>query len=789
MKSSSNGKSSSSDRRVSQVIFADAMQSQNSVRLTEVLRRQKWVILVMVSLGLSLSSMYWTRARIWYESTAKVMVSQRDPRMASAGASSNPTEDMVDEDVLANHMEVLRSREIVVAALDRHLVGERKEKLSELPSIREQLTSEDEDAADYVIDHMKLTRGGEGTAKDARSLKIVFEHTNAEDCRLILEAIVVEYQLFLNSQLSKAMSEANTIVEEARIKLETELEKTQQEYIKARESAPVLFQGEGTSNIYVTQYNKLHEELLTLDIEESAIKSRLDKAKAVLTSKKEGEEVTINDLGIIDTDSLTRLGLFAGLQANTARGTEFVAAMPERTEQARTMSEVLTLKAELKKLQSDLGPKHPDVIKLEEQIALFMEHVDSQGAKLNPGWEDVQMTPDGLLRAYIAFLESELTAIGERRTELNALRLDAETQARQLVKFELEEGVLKSRVDRTQLLFDGLVEQLRELDLASGMHGYIHELLEKPRKGTMVWPSLPICAVGGIMLGLIAGMFSALLNDQLDTRFRSSSEIDSAIGLPILTRVGKIKTDGDFPIVLDNSPEGESFRMLRTLLLNDVRSGQLKILSATSPLPGDGKTTILANIAASFAKLNISVVLIEADMRRPTFHKRFGVPDDVGLADLLKGTAKIEDTLVPSGVPNLTLISAGSGAANPSELLQHDEFDQLLKSLSQRFQIVVVDVGPVLAVSDSVIVAQKSDGMLLVVRSANDTKQQVMDAVDALRSGGAKLLGCIVNTYGSGSEFERTGYYGYYYSDRNGRSTSSGESRLLGSPSVPDESV
>ncbi len=640
-----------------------------------------------------------------------------------------------------------------------------------------------------MIDHLKLSRGGEGTAKDARSLKIVFEHTDPDDCRLILEAIVVEYQLFLNSQLSKEMSEANTIIEEARTKLEAELEKTQQEYISARQKAPVLFQGEGSANIYVTQYNKLHEELLMLDIEESSAKSRLDKAKALLDSKKNDEKVTINDLGVIDTDSLTRLGVFAGLQANTARGTDFVAAMPERTEQARTMTEVLQLQAELRKLKSDLGPKHPDVIKLEEQISMYSDHVETQGAKLNPGWEDVQMTPDGLLRAYIAFLESEISAIGERRRELETLRLDAETQARQLVQFELEEGMLKSRVDRTQQLFDGLVEQLRELDLASGMHGYIHELLEKPRKGSLVWPSLPICAVGGIMLGLIAGMFSALLNDQLDTRFRSSSEIDSAIGLPILTRVGKIKTEGNFPIVLDNSPEGESFRMLRTLLLNDVRSGQLKILSATSPLPGDGKTTILANIAASFAKLNISVVLIEADMRRPTFHKRFGVPDDVGLSDILKGSASVEDTLVPSGVPNLTLISAGSGAANPSELLQHDEFDQLLKTLSQRFQLVVVDVGPVLAVSDSVIVAQKSDGMLLVVRSSNDTKQQVMDAVDALRSGGAKMLGCIVNTFGSGSEFERAGYYGYYYSDRNGRSASASESRLLGSPTVPDESV
>jgi len=334
------------------------------------------------------------------------------------------------------------------------------------------------------------------------------------------------------------------------------------------------------------------------------------------------------------------------------------------------------------------------------------------------------------------------------------------------VEFEIKEGILKSRLERTQSLFDGLVEQLRELDLASGMHGYIHELLATPRLGIQVWPSLPICGVAGVMLGMISGLFLAVVNDQLDKRFRSSSEIDSAVGLPVLARIGRIRNSENTPVVPDNSPEGESFRMLRTLLLNDIRSGQLKILSATSPLPGDGKTTVLINVAAAFAKLNMNVLLIEGDMRRPTFHKRFHLPDDVGLSDLLKGRASLEDVIVPSGTPNLTLITAGSGAANPSELLQHEPFDDLLKSVSERFDLVIVDVGPVLAVSDPVIVSQKCDGMLLVVRSSNDTRQQVMDAVDTLRSAGAKMLGCILNTYGSGHEFERTGYYGYYYADR-----------------------
>lgn len=762
MKGSSKTNPQHGDSRISQVVFADSMQSQPTLKLSEVLQRQRWVIFGAMSLGLALASLYWTKARIWYESSARILVSQRDPGLASAEKNANSSQDMVDEDVLANHMEVIRSRKIVEGALSRH-------DLINLPSIKEQITTPDEDSADYVIDHLKLSRGGEGTAKDARSLSIRFEHTNADDARLVLEAIVVEYQMFLSEQLTIAMSEANNLVQGARDSLEKELEKVQQEYILARQSAPVLFQGDGSSNVYLEQYRRLHEELLTLDIQESSSRSRLEKAKAVFARKDEGEGIEINDLGIIDTDSLSRLGIFAGMQANAARSTPFLADQPARIEQARTIGDLLVKEAELGVLKADLGLKHPDVRKLEDQIAFLKERIDEREAKLAPEFQDTQLSPDGLLRAYIAFLESDITAVSERRNELSLLKEDAERQARILVEFELKEGILKSRVDRTQLLFDGLVEQLRGLDLAAGMQGYIHELLESPRKGIQVWPSLPFCCTAGILLGLVSGLFAAVMVDQLDTRFRTSSEIDSAIGLPILARVGHFKTEGDFPIVLDNSPEGESFRILRTLLLNDIRSGKLHIISATSPLPGDGKTTILANIAACFSKLNMTVVLIEGDMRRPTFCKRFGVPECGGLSEVLRGQLSLDDVLVPSGVPNLTIMTSGSSTVDPSELLQNETFDRMLHDLKDRFQLVIVDVGPVLAVSDPVIVAQKSDGMLLVVRSSNDTRQQVIDAVETLRSANAKMLGCVVNTYGSGAEFERRGYYGYYYSDRDGK--------------------
>ena len=757
------------------LVLADSSQTGTSLRLGDILKRQMWLILACVSLGCALASVYWINAPVRYESWAKVMVSQRSPQITSVDSSTSEDQSMVDEDVLANHMEIVRSRRIVETALKRH-------GLLDIESIKAQLEP-DVDAAEYVIDNINLTRGGEGSAKDARILSISFDHSDPDDAKLILEAILIEYQLFLGSQLSQAMSEAGRLVEDAQNNLEAALEDAQREYVDARQKAPVLFQGEGSGNVFLEQYKRLHEELLTMDIKQATVKTRLERAKQLVQGEKDGTVIDMDALGVIDPDSLQQLAVFAGLQANAGKSAEFLADQPQRNEEASAQySKMLQLISEKQRLMADFGEGHPEVRKKQDEIAL----VDSFGAEKRESMSliptETTFTPGLLIKTYIGLLESNLTYADESRREMEALLADAEKQARMLVNFELQEGIMRSRVDRTQLLFDGVVEQLRDLDLASGMRGYIHEILEAPRRGEVVWPKLSLCGIGGLMMGLMVGLFFGVMNDQQDDRFRTSEEIDSAIGIPILTRVGRMKTDGKSPIVPDNSPEGESFRILRTLLLSDVREGRLKILSASSPLPQDGKSTILANLAAAFAKLDMSVVLIEADMRRPTFHKRFGVPDATGLSELLRETVTIDDAIVPSGIPNLTLITAGGGVTNPSELLQSESFDRILAALRERFQLVIIDVGPVLAVSDPIIVAQKSDGMLLIVRSANDTRQQVTEAVETLRAANAKMLGCVVNTFGSGEGFERRGYYGgYYSSDRAEKSADDAAARITAS--------
>jgi capsular exopolysaccharide synthesis family protein len=758
--------SSAGNSSVGTIVLADNSSNQPTLNISAIMRRQMWLILACIGQGLALAVLYWMHAPEKFESRARVMVSQRSPQMSST-TSGTSSESIVDEDVLSNHMEVIRSRRIVETALTKH-------SLDKLTSITAHL-KENEDAADYVIDNLKLTRGGSGGAKGARILSISFEHEDADNARRILEAIVVEYQIFLSQQLSKAMSEANNLIKEAQENLEADLNSAQQKYVEVREKAPVLFQGEGSGNVFVEQFKTLHKELLTLDIRQSNIELRLQKAKDVYGSKGEGGTIDLEALGVIDLDSLQRLGVFAGLQTKGAQSEEFLASQPERLEEARTQyTHLLQLMSDEQKLRADFGENHPKVRQLAEQIELTRKFVIERRTEAGADSTQRELTPERLLKAYIGFLENDINECNKSRTEMQAMLADAESQARTLVEFELQEGILRSRVDRTQQLFDGLVEQLRELDMASGMRGFIHEVLESPRRGEKIWPRFSICGAAGLLLGLIAGLVLGAANDQMDGRFRSSDEIDSFIDLPVLVRINRLKLGKDTVIVSDSEPESEAFRMLRTIMLSDVKSGKLRVISGTSPVPGDGKSTILANISATFAKLDLRVLYLEADMRRPNAHLRFNVPEEHGLSDILRGRKTVSECLKPTEIKTLTVITAGSGTLNPSELLQSAEFDTLLSDLRGQFDLVVVDVGPVLAVSDPMIVAQKTDATLLIIRSANDTRQEVAETVSMLRSAGANLLGCIVNTIGSGNEFERVGYYGYY--GDSGRDLMSGSS-------------
>jgi len=228
------------------------------------------------------------------------------------------------------------------------------------------------------------------------------------------------------------------------------------------------------------------------------------------------------------------------------------------------------------------------------------------------------------------------------------------------------------------------------------------------------------------------------------------------------------------------SPEAEVFRELRTSLLVGMNMQNRTVLQVTSTNPHDGKTTVATNLAVSIADLNRRVLLIDGDLRSPNLHSIFGIDNGTGFSNYLHKEKRFEDVLLPTPIENLSLVTAGSNLVNPSEALSSPSFKEFLAETREKFDFIVLDTPPVLAVADTCIMASEVDSVLLVVRSVKNGRSPITQAARLLREAGANVCGIAVNTFRGhrfynthGDSLESHGY-GYGCDDTCGRGNAYG---------------
>ena len=204
----------------------------------------------------------------------------------------------------------------------------------------------------------------------------------------------------------------------------------------------------------------------------------------------------------------------------------------------------------------------------------------------------------------------------------------------------------------------------------------------------------------------------------------------------------------------------EAFRSMRTNVLFAAADEGARSLVVTSTGPGEGKTMVAANLAIGFAQAGQRVILIDADMRRPRVHQIFGQKQEPGLSNLMVGHAVASTTICKSGVPGLWLLTAGRIPPNPAELLGSRRFKEFIALLSQHFDAVIIDSPPIMAVTDSAIVASAASGVIFVVGAEMTSRQAAKVAIEQLQNGRPRFFGAVLNRV----ELERNAYYysGYY---------------------------
>lgn len=266
-----------------------------------------------------------------------------------------------------------------------------------------------------------------------------------------------------------------------------------------------------------------------------------------------------------------------------------------------------------------------------------------------------------------------------------------------------------------------------------------------------------------LLLGLVLGIGLALLRELLDTKVKNESDVSKISTASI---VGAIANDDDAqtrPLIVQtdpHSPRAEAFRRLRTNVQFLDIADQPHSIIVTSSLPAEGKSTTTINLAIALADSGTRVVLVDADLRRPSVARYMGLEGAVGLTTVLIGKASLADMVQPWGNGNLHVLPSGQIPPNPSELLGSAAMAAVLKELTQQYDLVLVDTPPLLPVTDAAILSKLTGGALVVIGAGTVHRQQVQESLGALETVGARVLGLVLNREArkNGKSYE---YYRY----------------------------
>ncbi len=455
---------------------------------------------------------------------------------------------------------------------------------------------------------------------------------------------------------------------------------------------------------------------------------------------------------------------------------------PYRAAQAR----VADLEAEVARLVPPLTEENPRVIHLRSQIRAAEAElaVDRRSSTSRVANEyDAARHREALLRAAYASAEASVS------TELN------ETN---------KISLLKREVDGEQQLYQTLLQRAREAGFASAMQVSTIRVVDAAKPPAVpVTPRRSTAAVLGLLLGAMAGIAYAFLKERNTEVFRAPGEaerylqvhelgvIPSAAGARkglALSRGNGSRGLGRYASATEMTEriEGqrnaltiagwdESFSIVAeayrnatySILLADTAGGRARMYVVSSPNATEGKTTVTSNLGVALARSKRRVVLVDGDLRKPGLHRAFDVPNTHGLRDILRGEESLVNTPMeqlcqPTAIPNLSIVSSGTGSEEVVELLHSPRLSELLARLSQEFDLVLIDTPPMLHMADARIFAGHADGAILVLRAGVTSREQATTARDLFEHDRVRMVGTILNGFDPRSE-GRGSYYRSYY--------------------------
>jgi polysaccharide biosynthesis transport protein len=417
-----------------------------------------------------------------------------------------------------------------------------------------------------------------------------------------------------------------------------------------------------------------------------------------------------------------------------------------------------TLQAEYASLSARYGAKNP---RLQENRSEFAEVTQAMKAE--------QAT-------VIARAQEEVNAATHNQDALRG-RLEQEKSSAYMGNSKAVEYTLARReYEANRSLYDGLQQRLQEAGIIAGLHS--SNIRKIDPADAPDFPSSPRKSVNltlGLLCGLGLGLVLAFTIEALDTNIKTIFDIEERLGLPMLGVVPQVESkllspetfvqDATSPVPGAWSRLAEAYRSLRTTILLSRAGTPPQVILVSSAKPSEGKTSITTLEAIVFALNGARVLLIDSDLRRPSVHLRFRIANKIGLTSVLTGKSPLEEAIVPiAAVPTLHVLPAGPIAPMPAELLGSLQMQRLVEGLRAKYDFILIDTPPVLTVTDAAVLVSISDGVVLVLRYAQASRNVVARASEILLRSGAHLLGVVLNAVDLQSS-DYAEYYGRAYND------------------------
>ncbi len=520
-----------------------------------------------------------------------------------------------------------------------------------------------------------------------------------------------------------------------------------------------------TSQEKLVKYQKDHQ-ILGIDDKQNITTAKLDELNKELTAAESDR---------MQKESVYRLAESG--DSESANSTMNGAMQDKVTASTSALLEKLheqkaDLQIQIAQLSTQFGPAYPKLAQLNNQI----QEIDTQTQN------EMKKVASRLRGDYMASLQRE-----------NMLRAALEQQKQQQNKLNesaIEYSFLKRDFETNRTLYEGLLQKLKEAGVTAGLRSNNIRQVDIARTpGAPAEPNIPRNLGFGFVLGLTSGIGLAFLLEGIDNTVRTPEQAQVISGLPSLgmiplgsrtnieasSRSLSVASSKEVvELITQSRPQSqmsEAYRALRTSLLLTSVGAPPKVILVTSALPQEGKTTTSINTATVLAQKGTRVLLIDADLRRPSIHKTLGIGPRIGLSNVLTGGATLQEaTFRSSFLPNLYILPAGTPPPNPAELLASAQMAEILVGLREQYDHIVMDTPPTLSVTDAVVLSPSADAVVLVIRCGQTTKPALRRSREILSQVNARVSGVLLNAVDLDSPdyyyyYEYQGKYGHRYYD------------------------